>query len=79
MYRHPRVQRIMGEAEDVVSDLTARYAAKPDDLPAEWAVEVGASGGEGRMRRLADFIAGMTDRYALVEHARLFPVTPELR
>ena len=32
-----------------------------------------------RMRRIADFIAGMTDRYALVEHARLFDSTPELR
>ena len=32
-----------------------------------------------RLRRIADFIAGMTDRYALVEHARLFEQTPELR
>jgi dGTPase len=37
-------------------------------------------GEEGRdARRIADFIAGMTDRYALVEHARLFETTPELR
>ena len=79
MYRHPRVERIMGEAEGVVRDLTARYGASPQDLPTEWAHEIEASDGEERMRRLADFIAGMTDRYALVEHARLFPVTPELR
>ncbi len=79
MYRHPRVARIMSEAEDVVSDLTARYAAHPADLPAEWADEIEAADGAGRMRRLADFIAGMTDRYALVEHARLFPFTPDLR
>jgi dGTPase len=32
-----------------------------------------------RLRRIADFIAGMTDRYALMEHARLFDSTPELR
>ena len=32
-----------------------------------------------RLRRIADFIAGMTDRYALVEHTRLFGKTPELR
>jgi dGTPase len=32
-----------------------------------------------RARRIADFIAGMTDRYALIEHARLFDSTPELR
>jgi dGTPase len=31
------------------------------------------------LRRIADFIAGMTDRYALVEHRRLFDATPELR
>ncbi len=33
----------------------------------------------GHLRRIGDFIAGMTDRYALVEHARLFKTTPELR
>src|SRR5262249_30532617 len=76
MYRHPRVERIMGEAEGVVSDLAARYASSPRDLPPEWAHEIEACDGEGRSRRLADFIAGMTDRYALIEHARLFPVTP---
>jgi len=77
MYRHPRIMRIMGDAEGVVCDLFARYAAHPEDIPAEWAQT--AEAGEEGMRRIADFIAGMTDRYALVEHARLFPTTPELR
>ena len=77
MYRSDRVMLVMGEAEQVVRDLYAHFAAHPDDLPAEW--------GEGlrdeatRARRIADYIAGMTDRYALVEHARLFPATPQLR
>jgi dGTPase len=52
---------------------------KPSDMPPEWAHGIDANDGGGRMRRIADFIAGMTDRYALVEHARLFDSTPELR
>ncbi len=79
MYRHARVGRIMGEAENVVRDLFARYAAAPELIPVEWVQTVEASEASGRLRRVADFIAGMTDRYALIEHARLFEVTPELR
>jgi dGTPase len=79
MYRHARIGRIMGEAENVVCDLFARYVAVPEELPVEWAQNVDASEQPARLRRVADFIAGMTDRYALIEHARLFEVTPELR
>jgi dGTPase len=79
MYRHPRVARIMTEAEGVVCDLFARYAADPSEMPAEWAERVRACDEAARLREVADFIAGMTDRYALIEHARLFKVTPELR
>jgi len=78
MYRHARVMRIMGDAEDIVCELFARYQDRPEDLPAEWSIR--SEGGEAeRARRIADFIAGMTDRYALVEHARLFDSTPDLR
>jgi dGTPase len=79
MYRHARIGRIMGEAENVVCDLFARYAAAPEDIPVEWAQSADACEQSGQLRRVADFIAGMTDRYALIEHARLFEVTPELR
>src|SRR5262249_36799013 len=79
MYRHARIMRIMGDAERVVCDLFAHYAAKPEDIPAEWAQGGEADEETARLRRIADFIAGMTDRYALVEHARLFASTPELR
>jgi dGTPase len=41
--------------------------------------EPGAVDEAQRLRRTADFIAGMTDRYALIEHGRLFDSTPELR
>jgi dGTPase len=79
MYRHARVARIMAEAEQVVCDLFARYAADPDQMPAEWAERAAARAEASRLREVADFIAGMTDRYALIEHARLFDSTPELR
>ena len=79
MYRHARISRIMGDAEGVVRDLFDHYCAAPEDLPGEWAHGAGAGDAADRLRRIADFIAGMTDRYALNEHARLFKATPELR
>jgi dGTPase len=74
MYRHPRVLRIMGEAEAVIGDLFERYVRAPGDLPCDVSANETA-----RARQIADFIAGMTDRYALSEHARLFDSTPDLR
>jgi dGTPase len=79
MYRHARVMRVMDEAASVVRDLFARYDAHPEELPDEWREGLGGLGDAARARRIADFIAGMTDRYALAEHARLFDSTPELR
>jgi len=79
MYRHARVQRVMDEAAHVIRDLFARYTAHPDDLPAEWREGLAGADDAVRARRIADFVAGMTDRYALAEHARLFDSTPELR
>ena len=79
MYRHTRVMRIMGEAEGVLEDLFRRYSAEPKELPDEWRRELDPADAGARARHIADFIAGMTDRYALIEHARLFDSTPELR
>jgi len=79
MYRHDRIMRIMGDAERLVCALFARYLEQPDDMPAEWAQIVDSGDAAARSRHIADFIAGMTDRYALTEHARLFDSTPELR
>jgi dGTPase len=79
MYRHDRIMRIMQDAQQVVADLFAHYMAQPGDLPPSWLQAAEASDEEGRARRIADFIAGMTDRYALVEHGRYFDSTPELR
>jgi len=79
MYRHARVQRVMNDAAGVVSDLFACYNAHSESLPAEWREGLAGADDAVRARRIADFIAGMTDRYALAEHARLFDLTPELR
>jgi len=79
MYQHERIQRVMNEAARVVKELFARYTAHPGDLPPEWREGLAQVGEHGRARHIADFIAGMTDRYALAEHARLFDSTPELR
>jgi dGTPase len=79
MYRHARVVRVMDEAAGVIRDLFARYRAMPADLPPEWQEGLSGLDEAARVRRIADFIAGMTDRYALAEHGRLFDSTPELR
>jgi dGTPase len=79
MYRHDRVMHIMADAERVVRDLFTHYAAMPIDLPAEWDEGIGATDAAARALRTGDYIAGMTDRYALIEHAKHFKNTPELR
>ncbi|RTL54581.1 MAG: deoxyguanosinetriphosphate triphosphohydrolase [Bradyrhizobiaceae bacterium] len=79
MYRHERVMRVMKEAEALVADLFHRYHDHPSDLPAEWASDLGRDNETGRARRIGDFIAGMTDNYAMSEYARLFDSPPELR
>jgi dGTPase len=79
MYRHERIMRIMGDAERLVCALFARYLERRGDMPAEWAQTADEADEAARLRHIADFIAGMTDRYALTEHARLFDSTPELR
>jgi dGTPase len=81
MYRHRRVMRVMGDAERILFDLFARYQERSGDLPAEW---LPPDGGDSeteteRARRIGNFIAGMTDRFALTEHQRLFDSTPDLR
>jgi dGTPase len=71
--------QVMGEAEQIVADLFARYQSSQGDLPAEWLEGTAQETATERARRIGNFIAGMTDRYALIEHQRLFDSTPELR
>jgi dGTPase len=78
VYRHRRVMAIMDQAGEVVAELFSRYAAEPSSLPDYWAAHVSGASEESRARRICDFVAGMTDRFALLEHRRLFDGTPEL-
>jgi dGTPase len=81
MYRHERVMRVMGEAEQILFDLFERYRKVPGDLPADWLPPAGEGieSESARARRIGNFIAGMTDRFAITEHQRLFNSTPDLR
>jgi dGTPase len=79
VYRAPRIDRIMKDAENVVADLFSHYADDPASLPPEWREQAPEPGSHAYARYIADFIAGMTDRYALAEHRRLFDATPDLR
>jgi dGTPase len=75
MYREERVMRIMSDAETIVRDLFAHYLAYPADM----APERIASDEAALVRQIADFIAGMTDRFAIDAHQRHFDSTPDLR
>jgi dGTPase len=79
MYRHPELMRVRRQADDVLRDLFARFMAEPAAMPEEWRAGLDPSNMQRLARRVADYIAGMTDRFALLEHQRLFDVTPGLR
>ena len=79
MYRHARVMRVMTDAGSVLSDLFGRYQVTPGELPPEWQDGIDGETETERARRIGNFIAGMTDRFALTEHQRLFDSTPDLR
>lgn len=72
MYRHYRVNRSMSKARRIVCDLFALLHREPDQLPPEWQAGCDGPGGFKTARRVCDFIAGMTDKFAIEEHARLF-------
>ena len=75
MYRHSTVNRMTAKARRVVRELFAFYIEQPDCLPGEWREEAERAASPAESARLiADYIAGMTDRYALEEHQRLFDV-----
>ncbi|MFA7639984.1 MAG: deoxyguanosinetriphosphate triphosphohydrolase [Parvibaculum sp.] len=72
MYRHYRVNRSMSKAQRIVQQLFELLHGSPDQLPPEW--QQGCDGPKGfkTARRVCDFIAGMTDKFAIEEHQRLF-------
>jgi dGTPase len=69
LYRHHRVVRMQVKAERVISELFAAYCAEPSVLPDHVQRLINKRGLE---RTICDHIAGMTDRYAIEEHEKLF-------
>jgi len=76
LYRHPQVHRVMSKAQRVIRELFAAFIDDPQLLPAEFAARIAREPAPdpdaARARIVADYIAGMTDRFALDEHERLF-------
>jgi dGTPase len=72
MYRHYRVNRMASKARRVVQELFQLLLAEPECLPTEWRLQAAGAGTPATARLVADYIAGMTDRFALDEHRRLY-------
>ena len=78
LYRHPTVMAVRARAEDVVINLFDAYMRDPAIMPEGWREVLERADEHVRARHVADFLAGMTDTYALKEHMRLFDHTPDL-
>ena len=79
LYRHERLMAVRRDAEDVVRDLFARFTGDPGAIPPDWRRDLDPGDAARVARRAGDYIAGMTDRFAMLEHRRLFERTPTLR
>jgi dGTPase len=81
VYQHYRVRRMTSRARRVVSDLFEAFIGDPLLLPPETLARVtqreARRSQRGRARAVADYVAGMTDRYALAQHAALFGSVPD--
>ena len=72
MYRHWKVNRARSHAKRLVRDLFELFMAEPETLPPEWAHVWEAGNEQKKARAICDYIAGMTDRFAIREHNKLF-------
>lgn len=81
MYHTPSIKRVRDDAEMMVGDLFRRFMNNPSEMANEWGegLVTGQSRDRVLARRVCDYVAGMTDRFAIQEHRRLFDVTPDLR
>jgi dGTPase len=75
MYSHVKVRRMAGKAHRVVRELFEGLHERPDRLPPEWWARAAIGDDARAAEAVADYIAGMTDRFALDEHERLFKLT----
>lgn len=75
MYRHPQVTSMRTDVTKIVSDLYKTFMTDPAQMPDDWRTQAeNAVGKKARARVVADYIAGMTDRYAIRAHERIFGV-----
>jgi len=72
MYRHWKVNRTRSQARRILAEMFQLFMAEPDVLPTEWFARAEGRDEAGRARVVCDYIAGMTDRFAIEEHRRLF-------
>jgi len=73
MYHDYRVNRMTSKARRILADLFRQFMAEPDTLPTQWQAQIGQSRDDtGKARVIADYLAGMTDRFAIAEHQRFF-------
>ena len=75
MYSHYKVQRMARKAHRVVQDLFSGLRDRPERLPADWRARLGEPDEARTAQAIADYIAGMTDRFAFDEHERLMNPT----
>ncbi len=78
LYRHPSVMAVREGADRIVRDLFDAYFADPAAMPEGWRGILSRAEPRVKARHVADFLAGMTDTYAIKEHRRLFDHTPDL-
>ena len=72
MYRHPHVTDRREVAQDIVRDLFRHFHDDPSRLPGDWRARAATGDSMGAARVVADYIAGMTDRFAIDQHQRIF-------
>jgi dGTPase len=78
VYRNDTVMRPVRLAEALIADLFESFFEDPSRMPDDWSAGLERNDTFQKARRVADYIAGMTDRYAISEHQRLFDDTPDL-
>jgi len=71
LYRHPQVQEMTDKAGTMVAVLFEKYMADPGQMPDEFSTAAARGDEAGKARVVADYVAGMTDRFAIAEHDRL--------
>lgn len=79
IYRHPDIMRIRAGAAQIVKDLFAAYMESPTEMQSHyWVSHIAGLSEAARARHVGDYLAGMTDTYAVKAHRRLFDRTPDL-